>query len=76
MKTKETKKEKTTPVVQSKQCLPLHSGYGILMLFVIASIAYSTYMVALGTQGIVPKVMLVPQVSFSIIVALYKFSKS
>lgn len=76
MKKRENKKNNVTPVEQVKQCLPLYGIFGILMLFVIASIAYSTYMVALGTQGLVPKIMLVPQVTFAVIVALYKFSKS
>lgn len=74
--TKSVKNTKIPEVEQSKDCLPLQGVWGILVLFVIASIAYSTYMVALGTQGLTPKVMLIPQTAFAVIVALYKFSKS
>lgn len=47
----------------------------LLMLFVVASIAYSTYVVYFGTIGIVPKIMLVPQALFAAIVAIHKFTK-
>lgn len=49
--------------------------YGLLMLFVVASIAFSTYVVYAGTIGIVPKVMLVPQALFAALVAIRQFIK-
>lgn len=70
-----SKKVKETPVQQTRQCLPLYGIWGIMGLFVVASVAYSTYMVAMGTQGYIPKVMLVPQVAFAVTIAIYKFSK-
>ena len=48
---------------------------GIAMLFVLASITYSTYVVAMGTTGIAPKVMLVPQAIWGVIIAIQKFTK-
>lgn len=70
-----SKKKDITPIQQTRQCLPLYGIFGILSLFVVASVAYSTYMVAMGTQGYIPKVMLVPQVAFAVTIAIYKFAK-
>lgn len=66
-------KDTTANVQPVKQCLPIYGLWGILLLFVFGSVAYSTYMVAVGTTGIVPKVMLVPQATFAIILAILKF---
>lgn len=48
---------------------------GILVLFVVASIAYSTYVVALGTDGYIPKVMLVPQTAWAVVELIKRFTK-
>ena len=48
---------------------------GLLQVFVLVSIAYSTYIVALGTEGYTPKVMLVPQALYAAILLLKKFTK-
>lgn len=48
---------------------------GVLQLFVLTSISYSTYIVFLGTTGIAPKVMLAPQAIFGVILAIHKFTK-
>lgn len=48
---------------------------GIAMLFVLASITYSTYVVAMGTTGMIPKVMLIPQAIWGVIIAIQKFTK-
>mgnify|MGYP006359308225 CR=1 FL=1 len=48
---------------------------GMLQLFVLASIGYSTYIVFLGTDGIAPKVMLIPQAVFAVVLAIQKFTK-
>ena len=48
---------------------------GLLQLFVLASIAYSTYIVYLGTTGYAPKVMLIPQALWAGILAIQKFTK-
>jgi len=73
---KTMKKQDLTPTVQSKQCLPLHGIFGILALFVVASVSYTTYMVVMGAQGITPKIMVIPQALFAAWIAVYKFSKS
>ncbi len=49
---------------------------GVLQLFVLASICYSTYVVYLGTDGIAPKVMLIPQALWATLLAVQKFTKS
>jgi hypothetical protein len=48
---------------------------GLLQIFVVVSIAYSTYIVALGTQGYAPKIMLVPQTLYAGLLFVNKFSK-
>jgi len=48
---------------------------GMLQLFVLVSISYSTYIVFLGTNGIAPKVMLVPQALYAGVLAVQKFTK-
>lgn len=45
------------------------------MLFVLLSIGFSSYMVYFGTDNLIAKVMLIPQVAFAAIVAIYKFAK-
>lgn len=49
---------------------------GIIMAFVIASIGYSTFIVYMGTSGLTPKLMLIPQAVFAGLVVLYKFGKN
>jgi hypothetical protein len=48
---------------------------GIGMLFVIASIAYTTTVIWLGTEGYISKVLTAPQVIFSVIVLVKRFTK-
>jgi hypothetical protein len=67
-------KLKADTSIKAKHSLPLYGIFGILSLFVLVSIAYSTYMVAVGTDGVAPKVMLVPQALFAACLAIYKFS--
>lgn len=49
---------------------------GIAQLFVIASICYSTYVVALGTSGWIPKAMLVPQALWAALLLIQKFTRN
>lgn len=44
--------------------IPVHKGYGVLMLFVVVSILYANYVVFFGTEGLIPKLMLVPSTLF------------
>ncbi len=48
---------------------------GMLQLFVLISISYSTYVVALGTDGLTPKIMLIPQALYAAYIAVQKFTK-
>lgn len=48
---------------------------GLLLLLVVLSIAYSSYVVWFGTQGLVPKIMLAPQMIFAAVVLIWKFNK-
>lgn len=49
------------------------SVLGMLQVFVVVSIAYSTYIVALGTEGYTPKIMLIPQALYASILVIRKF---
>lgn len=48
---------------------------GLLLLIVVISIAYSTYVVWFGTTGLAAKIMLVPQTIFAAVVLIWKFNK-
>lgn len=48
---------------------------GVLQLFVLVSISYSTYVVFLGTNGYTPKIMLVPQAIYAAYLSVLKFTK-
>lgn len=48
---------------------------GVLQLFVLISVSYSTYVVFLGTNGYAAKVMLIPQAIFAAYLAVTKFTK-
>lgn len=52
------------------------SMIGMLQVFVVVSIAYSTYIVALGTEGYIPKAMLVPQALYAGLLVICKFVNS
>lgn len=47
----------------------------LAMLFVVGSIAFSSYMVFFGTDSTVARAMLAPQVLFAASVMIYKFVK-
>lgn len=44
------------------------------MLFVVLSIGFSSYMVYFGTDNLVAKVMLIPQIAFAAGIAIYAFA--
>lgn len=48
---------------------------GIMQLFAVASIAYSTVVIALGTEGVLPLVLVAPQAILAVAIAINKFSK-
>lgn len=46
------------------------------MLFVVGSIAFSSYMVYFGSDNLMAKIMIAPQVLFAAGVAIYKFASN
>lgn len=48
---------------------------GIMQLFAVASIAYSTVVIAIGTEGYLPLILVAPQAILAVAIAINKFSK-
>jgi hypothetical protein len=48
---------------------------GILQLFAVASITYSTVVIAIGTEGYIPLVMVAPQAILALVLLINKFIK-
>jgi hypothetical protein len=62
-------------VAVEKQPKDFSKVISLAMLFVVGSIAFSTYVVYFGTTSMTAKVMLVPQALFAAIVAVRQFTK-
>lgn len=76
LKNNKNKAEATTvKKVANKQGNKANGIIGLLLLVVVLSIAYSTYVVWFGTTGLVPKIMLAPQMIFAAAVLVWKFNK-
>lgn len=52
-----------------------NSIMGIMQLFAVASIAYSTIVIAIGTEGVVPLILVAPQAILAVCIAINKFAK-
>lgn len=52
-----------------------NSIMGVLLLFAVASIAYSTTVITLGTDGVIPMILVAPQAVLAVTVAITKFAK-
>jgi len=48
---------------------------GVLQLFVIASIAYTTTVIVMGTDGLLPVVLTIPQAFWASVVLVKQFTK-
>ena len=48
---------------------------GISLLLVVLSIAYTTTVIFMGTDGIEAKVLTTPQIIFAVVLALKQFTK-
>ncbi len=48
---------------------------GLLLLLAVASIGYSTTVIIMGTTGIVPVIMIVPQAILGVLILIWKFTK-
>lgn len=71
---KKEKEQKSKKVHNA--CIPVNGVYGLALAFVVASIAFSSYVVCAGTSGLLPKALLIPQMVFAATVLLYKFAKN
>lgn len=58
-----------------KQPKDFSKALNLLLLLVVLSIAFSTYVVYFGTTSMTAKIMLVPQALFAAIVAVRQFTK-
>ena len=66
----------TTAAAPAKSSVKANNSImGIGMLLVVASIAYTSTVIVLGTQGWVPLVMVAPQALFALGVLFIKFTK-
>ena len=69
-------KNKTNEVPKVKKNRNINvKATGIAMLFVLASIVFSTFVVYTGTTGIEYKVLLIPQALFAAVIAIKQFTK-
>lgn len=70
-------KNNTTEVKTPKKSKAVSKNaiIGIMQLFAVASIAYSTVVIALGTEGVLPLVLVAPQAILAVAIAINKFSK-
>jgi hypothetical protein len=57
------------------QGIPVHGVMGLALLFVVASIVYANYVVFFGTQGLIPKLMLIPSSIFVLAFLVHKSVK-
>lgn len=53
----------------------LHSIIGVLLALSVISIGYSTTVILMGTEGIAPIVMVIPQVGLALAIVIWKFCK-
>lgn len=58
-----------------KTGLPVHGICGIALLFSCISIGYANYVVYFGTEGLVPKLMLIPSTIFVTMFLIIKAAK-
>lgn len=68
---KQTKRVK--PKKDNKQLLA--GIMGLLQLFVVASIVYTTAIILMGSEGLVPKVLTIPQSVYAAVVVFKRFVK-
>ena len=70
------KKQSTKEVKTPKKSKNIKQGImGIMQLIVVASIAYSSAVIAIGTDGYVAKVLIVPQALWAVCTLIRHFTK-
>lgn len=75
-KNKENTEATTVKKAAKKQGNKASGIIGVLLLLVVLSIAFSSYIVWFGTQGLASKIMLAPQIVFAAVVLVWKFSNN
>lgn len=71
-----TKQDKTTNKSKpSKKQRSFNGIIGLLQLFVVASVAYSTAVIVMGTEGYIPWALVAPQALWAVCVLVKRFSK-
>jgi len=72
-----SKQDKTTntKAPKIKKARNYNGIIGVLLLFVVASIAYTTTVIAMGTEGYVPLILAAPQAIFGVVVLFKQFTK-
>jgi len=73
-KSKNNQSTEVKPSTKSKKNYQ-SSIIGIMQLFAVASIAYSTVVIAIGTEGYLPLILVAPQAILAVAIAINKFSK-
>lgn len=66
---------KDAPKAKKNKKPVMQSIIGVLLLFVVASIAYSTTVIVMGTEGYIPLLLVAPQSIFAVIVLIKQFTK-
>lgn len=69
------KQKKAEKAPKTRNPLNLGGIMGVLQLFVVASISYSSYIVIMGTDGLIPKLLIAPQIAWATVILITKFTK-
>lgn len=72
---KKTNQTKTTDKATKKPKNISDKIVGISLLLVVLSIAYTTTVIFMGTDGIEAKILTTPQIIFAVVLALKQFTK-
>lgn len=75
MKTNKTTKKAEVKTPEKSKKNYKNGIMGIMQLFAVASIAYSTIVIAIGTEGVVPLILVTPQAILAVVIAINKFTK-
>ena len=71
---KEAKQEKKAKK-RTMTGIPVSGVYGIALLFVCVSISFMAYIVIMGTEGLIPKLLTIPAVLFVVSFLMLKAVK-
>jgi len=74
-KNKKTQKEVITSDAPKDKSNAFRGIIGVGLFLSVLSIGYSTTVIAMGTDGWIPLVMVAPQTLLAVAIAVWKFSK-